>query len=131
MVNTCRGEVAITLNQKSYIMVPSFAVLINIEEELKCSILDLVSKISVGKHLSLKEIEVIIRCSVKDHKIHNITETIYNTGLVKIIPQIMKFIENAIGGRSCHLQKVLILSMSLSLRIRRSYKVSISKSKQH
>lgn len=99
MVNTCRGEVALTLNQKSYIMVPSFAVLINIEEELRCSILDLVSKISAGQHLLLKEIEVIIRCAVKDCEIHNITETIYNRGFVKIMPQIIKFIENAIGGK--------------------------------
>lgn len=99
MTNTYRGEVALTLNKESYVMVPSFTVLINIEEELQCSILDLVAKISAGKHLSFKEIDVIVSCAVQGHKINNLTETIYKTGIVKVMPQIIKFIENAIGGK--------------------------------
>lgn len=98
MVNPHRGEVSIVLDKKSYVMIPSFSVLVNIEEELNCSILDLVRKISEGKNLSLKEAEAIIRYSTKDD-ISNITDTIYKTGIIKIMPQIIKFIENAIGGK--------------------------------
>jgi hypothetical protein len=98
MVNTYRGEVPIKLDNTIYSMVPSFLVLVNIEDELQCSILDLVNKISQNKHISLKEIEVIIRCSTQNLNISNLHKSIYEAGLVKIVPTIIKFIENAIGG---------------------------------
>lgn len=98
MVNIYRGEVSIVLDTQKYVMVPSFSALVNIEDELQCSILDLVGKISNGKHFSIKEIEVIIRCSVKNLDIVDLQEAICKTGLVKIFPNIIKFIENAIGG---------------------------------
>ncbi|MBP9792110.1 MAG: gene transfer agent family protein [Rickettsiales bacterium] len=98
MVNVYRGEVSIVLDKNSYVMVPSFSVLVNIEEELNCSILDLVHKVSQNQYLSLKEIEVIIRCSIQDLNITNLKEVIYSMGVVNILPSVMKFIENSIGG---------------------------------
>jgi hypothetical protein len=98
MVNVYRGEVSIVLDKNNYVMVPSFSVLVNIEDELNCSILDLVHKVSQHQYLSFKEIEVIIRCSIKDLNVPNLKEVIYSTGLVNVLPSIMKFIENSIGG---------------------------------
>lgn len=98
MANVYRGEVSIVLDKNKYVMVPSFSALVNIEDELNYSILDLVHKVSQNKHLSLKEIEVIIRCSIKDLNITNLQEVIYSTGVLNILPSIMKFIENSIGG---------------------------------
>lgn len=98
MVNVYRGEVSIVLDKNKHVMVPSFSVLVNIEDELNCSILDLVHKVSQNQYLSFREIEVIIRCSIKDLNVPNLKEVIYSTGLVNILPSIMKFIENSIGG---------------------------------
>lgn len=98
MVNVYRGEVSIVLDKNKHVMVPSFSVLVNIEDELNCSILDLVHKVSQNQYLSFREIEVIIRCSIKDLNVPNLKEVIYSRGLVNILPSIMKFIENSIGG---------------------------------
>lgn len=98
MVNVHRGEVSIVLDNRKYVMVPSFSVLINIEEELGYSIMDLVSKISRNHHLNLREIEAILRYSIQDLEYQTLQEVIYKTGLVTILPSVIKFIDNAIGG---------------------------------
>ncbi len=97
MSNYHRGESTLVLGGHSYVLVPSFKVLASIEGELNCSVLDLISKISRGQFLQLKEMEVVIRHSISKPIDCDLMGLIYQDGVIKIFPQIVNFLKNALN----------------------------------
>ena len=97
MVNRNRGETILVLHGENYVLVPSFKVLADIEGELNCSILELISKISQGQFLQLREIEVIIRYAIATPVDGDLAELIYQEGIVRVLPQVVTFLKNALN----------------------------------
>lgn len=102
MSNKYRGEISMNLGSEKYVLRPSFQALCLIEEELNKSILDVLIDTS-DRRLKITEMVSIIgngiRAYPSNEKISDddIGKSIYEAGLVNIMPQVLQFLERAVG----------------------------------
>lgn len=102
MSNKNRGEICIKLAGKKHILRPSFQAICSIEGELNISILDILIDVS-KKKLKLSDMISIVKhgmCAYQgnlDISDEDIGSNIYEAGLVNIMPQIIQFLETAVG----------------------------------
>ncbi len=105
MSNKNRGEIYIELAGRKHILRPSFQAICAIEGELNISILDILIDVS-KKKLKLSDMISIVKHGMYayqgnlDMSDEDIGNDIYEAGLVNIMPQIVQFLESAVGIQS-------------------------------
>jgi hypothetical protein len=101
MVNKNRGEVAIKIANKKYIMRPTFHALCSIENEINKSIIDVLLQFSESKP-KLLDIQAIIYHGIvaygnSDVNRDDLGADIYESGIVNIMPAVLEFLEISLG----------------------------------
>ena len=107
MANQYRGEIDIILDNKSYTLRPTFQALCEIEGDLNKSIIDVLSGLNESKPKAI-EIAKIIYHAAKAYDpnfaltYEQIGEGVFNTGILKVMPRIIRFLEISIGMEGSH-----------------------------
>lgn len=101
MSNKNRGEIAINLAGKEFVLHTNFQILCKIEAALNKSIIGIIAGLS-SSSLTMLEMATIISHSIKEADdqpltIEEIGGMILQTGTINILPNLIKFLERAVG----------------------------------
>ncbi len=101
MTNKNRGEIIVELDGTDYTIRPTFQAICSIEAATDNSIISILSSLKES-NLTLDQITSIVFYGISACKEHSFTkkevgEKIYRSGIIKILPKAIKFLEYAIG----------------------------------
>lgn len=101
MINKNRGEISINLSGREFILHTNFQILCKIESSLNKSIIAIISGLS-SNNLTMLEMATIITHSIKEADAQPLTteqigSMILQTGTINILPNLIKFLEQAVG----------------------------------
>ncbi len=98
--NVKRGDVTITLDGRALVLRPSFAVIVELENEFGCGIFDLARDFAGGKLGNARTIAKIIEIGlmgVEQDMPRDIPQAMMETGLMRCVEPIGKFLAHGCG----------------------------------
>lgn len=111
VANRHRGEIAVTLSGTEFVLRPDFEAVAAIDDQLGSVIALTRRAIAEPASLSLSELAVVVAEGIKAHgcaagdsnahvKTDKIKRMIFETGIPTVVPQVVRFLTDAITGGS-------------------------------
>ncbi|MBI2235343.1 MAG: gene transfer agent family protein [Magnetospirillum sp.] len=99
-MNKHRGDVAVTLGGREYVLRPTFGALVEIEERLGMGLVPLARKVLEGQ-FGFKEVATIIACGIKgagERVPGNLGDLTVEAGLMQLSEPVARFLNGALAG---------------------------------